>query len=319
MKISVIGCGRWGAFLGWYSRSIGHDVLIWGRETSENLKVLKDKRENEYLKLDKDIKLSTSIKEAVDFSDIMIISISSQHLRETCIKLNKYNLENKVIILAMKGIEENSGFRLSQVVLNEIKQNVDVAIWVGPGHVQAFVAEIPNCMLISSTNIDVSKMVVNEFSSELIRLYIGQDIIGNEIGAAAKNVIGIAAGMLDGLGYSSLKGALIARGSREVARLVRAMGGNELTVYGLSHIGDYEATLFSKYSHNRKYGEDYVKGEKFNKLAEGVSTVKPLLDLANKCNVDMPICDAVYSIIYNKEEPKQVLSELFLRPTAFEF
>lgn len=319
MKISVIGCGRWGTFLGWYSKKIGHEVLIWGRETSNNLKILQEKRENEYLKLDEDIKLSTSIKEAVDFSDIMIISISSQHLRETCIKLNEYNLEGKILILAMKGIEENSGFRLSQVVLSEIKQNIDVAIWVGPGHVQAFVKGIPNCMLISSTNIDVSKKVVNEFSSELIRLYIGQDIIGNEIGAAAKNVIGIAAGMLDGLGYSSLKGALIARGSREVARLVRAMGGNELTVYGLSHIGDYEATLFSTYSHNRKYGEDYVKGEKFNKLAEGVSTVKPLIQLADKCNVDMPISSAIYSIIYNHDKPKEVLSELFLRPTAFEF
>lgn len=121
---------------------------------------------------------------------------------------------------------------MSEVVNEEIKQNIKLAVWVGPGHVQPFVKGIPNCMLISSSKIDITKNIIEWFSSELIRLYIGQDLIGNEIGAGAKNVIGIAAGMLDGLNYSSLKGALMARGSREISRLIRAMGGNELTIYG---------------------------------------------------------------------------------------
>lgn len=319
MRVSVIGCGRWGTFLGWYANKIGHEVLIWGRESSENMAMLKETRKNEYLQISQDIILTNSLEEAISFSEYIIVSISSQHLRTTCQKLNEFDLNGKTVILAMKGIEADTGYRLTQVLLSEVKQNIHVSIWVGPGHTQAFMEGIPNCMLISSNSIDVSKQVVTDFSSELIRLYIGQDIIGNEIGAAAKNVIGIAAGMLDGLNYSSLKGALMARGSREVARLVRAMGGNELTVYGLSHIGDYEATLFSNFSHNRRFGEDFVKGVKFTKLAEGVPTVKALLLLANKCYVEMPICNAIYSILYENQEPKQVLNDLFLRPITFEF
>ena len=120
--------------------------------------------------------------------------------------------------------------------------------------------------------------------------------------------MGIAAGMLDGGGYTTLKGPLMARGAREVARLIKALGGNELSAYGLCHLGDYETTLFSEFSHNRKFGEDYVKGIKFNKLAEGVSTAKALKYLGEKYNVDLPITNAVYSIIYQGKEPMQVFS-----------
>ena len=319
MKITVIGCGRWGSFLGWYANELEYEVLIWGRKTSNKLKQLKKERENEYLQLNEDIHLSSSLNEAVSFGDIIIISVSSQQLRNVCQKLNKFDLNKKYIILAMKGIENKTGLRLTQVFNEEIKQDYRLAVWVGPGHVQAFVKGVPNCMLISSAKIDVTKKIVDCFSSELIRLYIGQDLIGNEIGAGAKNVIGIAAGMLDGLNYNSLKGALMARGSREISRLVRAMGGNELTIYGLSHIGDYEATLFSSYSNNRKFGEDLVKDNEFNKLAEGASTVKSLMLLSDKYNIDMPISEAVYSVIYEKRDPETVLKDLFMRSTKFEF
>ena len=125
--------------------------------------------------------------------------------------------------------------------------------------------------------------------------------------------------MLDGLGYSSLKGALMARGSREISKLVRAMGGNELTVYGLSHLGDYEATLFSNFSHNRKFGEDYVKGSVYQKLAEGVDTVKALKLLSAKYDTDLPICNAINLIIQEKKDPKEVLLSLFLRSIKYEF
>ena len=219
----------------------------------------------------------------------------------------------------MKGIEKSTGLRLTQVVCEIIKQNIKVAIWVGPGHVQAFTNGVPNCMLISSIDIDTAKEIISIFNSELIRLYIGQDLIGNEIGAASKNVVGIAAGMLDGVGYASLKGALIARGSREMSRLVKAMGGNELTVYGLSHIGDYEATLFSQYSNNRKFGEQFIKGEKFEKLAEGVSTVESLLKLSKKYDVEMPITEAIHSIIVEEKNPESILKNLFIRDTKYEF
>ena len=194
-----------------------------------------------------------------------------------------------------------------------------IAVWLGPGHVEEFYRGIPNCMVIDSNDSETKKELVNEFSSELIRFYYGNDLIGNEIGAASKNVIGIAAGMLDGYHLSSLKGALMARGTREVARLIKAMGGNELSAYGLCHLGDYEATVFSKYSHNRMFGESFVKGDKYDKLAEGYYTVKALMNLADKYNVELPICKGVYDILYEKKEPRKTLEELFSRNLKTEF
>lgn len=319
MKVTVLGCGRWGTFLGWYANKINNEVLIWGRQSSKNLMELQSTRKNEYLHIDPEVMLSNSMQEAIAFGDIIIVSVSSQYLRQVCRNMNNYNLDNKIIVLAMKGIENDTGLRLTQVVLEEINQKIELAIWVGPGHVQSFVENIPNCMLISSNNITTTKTIIELFSSDLIRLYIGQDLLGNEIGAAAKNVIGIAAGMLDGLNYSSLKGALMARGAREISRLVKAMGGDELTVYGLSHVGDYEATLFSPYSNNRRFGQGYVQELVFDKLAEGVSTVKSLKLLSDKYDVDMPINSAVYSIIHQNGEPKTILNDLFKRPIKFEF
>ncbi|MBN2794500.1 MAG: NAD(P)H-dependent glycerol-3-phosphate dehydrogenase [Clostridia bacterium] len=319
MKVSVLGCGRWGTYQGWYADHIGHDVLIWGRPGSRNLETLVQTRKNDYLNLTPTMALTDDLKKAVQHGDMIIISVSSQHLRDLAIKLNQLDLKGKTFILAMKGIENETGMRLTKVMESEIQQKINLAIWVGPGHVQSFVKGIPNCMLISSENIDVTKSIIEAFSSDLIRLYIGQDLIGNEIGAAAKNVIGIAAGMLDGFDYGSLKGALMARGSREISRLVRAMGGNELTIYGLSHIGDYEATLFSPFSNNRRFGEDFVKKIPFTKLAEGASTVKSLMLLSEKYQVELPVCQAIYDVLYNEKDPKEVLSNLFVRPTTFEF
>lgn len=173
--------------------------------------------------------------------------------------------------------------------------------------------------VVNSDNEDVKQKLVNEFSSELIRFYIGTDLIGSEIGAAAKNVIGIAAGMLDGIGYTSLKGALMARAPREISRLIDAMGGNGLSAYGLCHLGDYEATLFSPWSHNRRYGESYSKGEKFEKLAEGVMTSKALYKLSLKYDVEMPITTAIYNILFENKEFKTELSKLFERSVKQEF
>jgi glycerol-3-phosphate dehydrogenase (NAD(P)+) len=320
LNISVLGCGRWGTFLAWYANKIGHNVMLWGREESKNYSKLKESRRNEYLTLPQELHLTNSLEEAVSFGEIIIISISAQELRSFAHQISVVeNMENKIFILCMKGIEAKSGKRLSQVFSEEIGRNQNVGVWVGPGHVQDFVSDIPNCMVIGSDDIEVTKKIVEGFSSNLIRFYYGQDLIGNEIGAAAKNVMGIAAGMLDGLRYSSLKGALMARGTREISRLVRAMGGNDATIYGLSHLGDYEATLFSMYSHNRRFGQAFVSGEKFDKLAEGVSTVEALKYLAQQYEVELPICNAVYEIIFENKDAKEILLDLFLRPVKFEF
>lgn len=319
MNISVLGCGRWATFLAWYSCKVGHNVMIWGRESSKSLENLKNTRKNEYLTLQDEMQISSSLDDAMSFADHHIISISAQELRGFARQLKNYDVKNKTFILCMKGIETGTGKLLSQVFSEEIGTSTNIVIWVGPGHVQDFVNGIPNCMVIGSDNIEVTKKIANELSSDLLRVYYGQDLIGNEVGAASKNVMGIAAGMLDGLGYSSLKGALMARGAREISRLVRAMGGNELTAYGLSHLGDYQATLFSPYSNNRKFGEEFVKGKKFEKLAEGVATAKALMLLSERYEVDLPISKAVYSVIECGVNPNEILQNFYMRPTKFEF
>ncbi|WBO90278.1 NAD(P)H-dependent glycerol-3-phosphate dehydrogenase [Bacillus tropicus] len=320
LNISVLGCGRWGTFIAWYANKIGHNVMLWGRENSRNYNKLSETRKNDYLTLSEDIELSNSLHKAISSAEIIIISISAQELRSFASQLNLINeIQGKTFILCMKGLEATSGKRLSQVFSETIEKNVNIAVWVGPGHVQDFVNDIPNCMVIGSENISITKEIVQEFNSDLIRFYYGQDLIGNEIGAATKNVMGIAAGMLDGLNYSSLKGSLMARGTRELSRLVTAMGGNDLTIYGLSHLGDYEATLFSLHSHNRKFGEAFVSGQKFEKLAEGVSTVKALKELSKQYDVELPISNALYEILFENKDAKDTLEELFLRPVKFEF
>ena len=319
MNISVLGCGRWGSFIGWYLVNNGHNVIQWGRTDSQSFKVLKDEGKNEYVDLDKRINLTDDLKFAVENSDIIIISISAQNLRSFMKSLLEYDLSKKKFILCMKGIEVDTGKRLSEVVIENGVSSDNVAVWVGPGHIQAFTQGYPNCMVIDSNNKELVKYLADNLRGDLIRFYYGDDIIGSEIGAAAKNVMGIAAGMLDGGGYTTLKGPLMARGAREVARLIEAMGGNGLSAYGLCHLGDYETTLFSPYSNNRNFGEKYVKGEKFSKLAEGVSTAKAMRELGIKYNVDLPITNAVYSILYENKDPLKEFSKLFSRSTRKEF
>lgn len=319
MRISVLGCGRWGTFLAYYSNITGHDTAIWGRPGSPRLKELSQTRRNAYLTLPDEITVTDSLESVLGRADIIIVSIGAQELKNLVKVVNQYDVSGRIFVLCMKGIDASSGMRLTQVFQQEIKQVCELAVWLGPGHVQDFLDNTPNCMLIGSTDIKTTKSVVDALKSDLIRFYYGQDLIGNEIGAASKNAIGIAAGMLDGLNMSSLKGALMARGTREISRLVRTMGGNELTIYGLCHLGDYEATLFSPHSHNRRFGEALARKEAFSRLAEGVDTIKALRLLSERHDVDMPICDALYSIVHKNEDPKTVLDGLFLRSIKFEF
>jgi glycerol-3-phosphate dehydrogenase (NAD(P)+) len=227
--------------------------------------------------------------------------------------------KDKIFVLCMKGIEIKTGKRLSQIAEEHLDPSNKVAVWLGPGHVEEFCAGRPNCMVIDSNDAPTKHKLVELFSSNLIRFYYGNDLIGNEIGAAAKNVVGIAAGVLDGLGLSSLKGALMSRGTREISRLIESLGGNPVSVYGLCHLGDYEATVFSPYSHNRRFGEAWVKGESFDKLAEGYYTVLALLRIGGKYGVDLPICRAVYDVVYGKSDAKEAIEGLFERSLKYEF
>ncbi len=318
MKITTIGCGRWGTFITWYLDSIGHTITLYGRESSANMQELIETRQNSILEIPQSITLTTDIS-CVDDSEVLILSINSQGLRALCAQLAQRGLKNTIVVLCMKGIEIETGERLSQIASGILDSSNDVAVWLGPGHVQEFYKGIPNCMVIDSENAKVKETLVDSFSSDLIRFYYGQDLIGNEIGAAAKNVIGIAAGMLDGLHLSTLKGALMSRGAREIARLISAVGGNELSAYGLCHLGDYEATVFSKFSQNRLYGEKFAQKQTYDKLAEGYYTVKALVKMAEKYGVDLPICSVVYSVLYENIDFANALDTLFNRSLKTEW
>ncbi len=318
MKIAVIGCGRWGSLIAWYLDSIQHEVILYGRESSKNMQRFLSDRKNDLLQLPDSVTLLTDL-ECICDTDVIVISVNSQGLQALMDEIKILNPKNKIFVLCMKGIEISTGRRLSQVATDNLDYSNEVAVWLGPGHVQEFYKGIPNCMVIDSNNETVKKLLVDNFSSNLIRFYYGQDLIGNEIGGAAKNVIGIAAGMLDGLELSTLKGALMSRGTREVARLIKAIGGNELSAYGLCHLGDYEATIFSVFSHNRQFGESYVRNEQYHELAEGYYTVKALMNLGKNYGVDLPISSAVYDILYKDKNAKEVLETLFTRSLKNEF
>ena len=318
-NITVIGCGRWGSFIAKYLSDIGHRVTLYGRETSAHMQAFLTTRENDFMKLPDDVRLSTNLKEALDGAEYVLISIGSQGLRALLREVRAAGVTALKLALCMKGLEVGTGKRLTEIVGEELGEDARVAVWLGPGHVQDFCRGIPNCMVIDSADEALKQELVAAFSGPLIRFYYGTDLIGNEIGAAAKNVVGIAAGLLDGLGLSPLKGALMSRGTREIARLIVALGGKELSAYGLCHLGDYEATVFSPHSHNRRFGEAFARGERFDALAEGYYTVKALNLLAKEKGVDLPICAVIEKALYHGAPVKETLFSLFERSLKQEF
>lgn len=317
---SLIGCGRWGTFLAWYSVNYAKfdAVDMYDIPTSPNFIELKETRKNAYLSLTDNMYLHNNIEDVLK-NDFIIISIGCQHFRSLCKQLNSYNLSGKTFLLAMKGLEETTAKTMFEIMKEEVKQNIHVAVLAGPGHVQDYMKKVPSCAVIDSDEPDTVRNVIDMMQSELIRFYFGADLMGNQVGAALKNVIGLAAGILDGLEWYGLKGALMARAPVEVGRLIAHFGGNAKTAYGLAHLGDYEATLFSKHSHNRTFGEKFARGEDFGKLAEGVPTLQAVKTIADKEGIDMPICQALYKAIYEKADIKTTIHSMFDRDLKQEF
>lgn len=319
MKVTIIGCGRWGSLITWYLDRLGHDVTLYGRASSRHMQGFLETRRNDLLTLPESVALSTDIA-CVKDAEVIIVSIDSQGLRRLLVEeLAPLGLKNKIFVLCMKGLEIGTGKRLSEIVEESVDESNRVAVWIGPGHVQEFYAGIPNCMVIDSRDETVKDRLVEAFSGDLIRFYYGQDLLGNEIGAASKNVIGIAAGFLDGMGLSTLKGALMSRGTREISRLIEALGGNPVSAYGLCHLGDYEATVFSPYSHNRGFGEKFVRGEEYHDLAEGYYTALALHEMAERLGIELPICEAVYRVLYCRKDARDEIGRLFHRSLKKEF
>ena len=312
MNIAVIGCGRWGSLITWYLDTLGHHMTLYGRRDSARMQRFMETRQNDLLTLPESIALTNDLH-CVEAAETIVISIGAQGLQKLMEELKPLNLEGKTFVLCMKGLEIGTGRRLSQIAKENLPASCHIAVWLGPGHVQEFYNGIPNCMVIDSEEEAVKHRLISAFSGELIRFYYGSDLLGNEVGAAAKNVVGIAAGFLDGLGLTTLKGALMSRGTREVARLIHAMGGNELSAYGLCHLGDYEATVFSPFSHNRRFGQLFVEGKTFDKLAEGYYTVEALLTLGKAYHVELPICEAVHAALYEGVDPRAAIQNLMNR------
>jgi glycerol-3-phosphate dehydrogenase (NAD(P)+) len=314
----VLGCGRWGSFHLWNAAKLGHLPLGWEPEGSPAMERLAHDRCNEYLTLPDEVRLTTDLSEALD-ADLLLVSIPSQEWRGLACLIAEYGLEGMDLVLCMKGLERDTGKRMSEIAAESGLTARSISAWLGPGHPQELVAGVPGCMLIASAHEDDAVRLASLLGGSLIRFYRSIDLTGCEIGAAAKNVVGIAAGMLDGLGFPGLKGALMARAPQEVARVVAAAGGDWRSVYGLSHIGDYEATLFSMLSRNRAFGEAMVGGRPPAGLAEGVETSGAFEMLAERMGVEVPITSAVRAVIRGEYGAREAVERLFGRPSREEF
>ena len=321
-QISILGCGRWASFHAWYQiEKLHNDVLMWGRAEDSSFIRLMNTQKNDYIAMPKALHYSTDLQATLDFADTIIIAISAQAMQDLAQNIGKHQPQNKTFVLCMKGIDQNSGELLSQILRKNISDSNRICVWVGPGHIEELTAGQPNVMIISGDHPQTVKRLINMFESPLISILSSDDLVGVEVGAAAKNVMGIAAGFLDGLGKSSLKGALMARGCYEVSLLIEKMGGNKMTAFGMSHLGDFEATLFSKNSHNRRYGEEFIRGHLSDNIgtAEGVGTTKALYQLSQKFGVFMPIINTIYGILYLEADKNDLIHDLFKVATHKEF
>jgi glycerol-3-phosphate dehydrogenase (NAD(P)+) len=314
LKLAVLGCGRWGSFHLWYGDKLGFRTMGWEPAKDPVIVSLMKNRGNDYLKLPDGVGLTLSLEKALEGADLVVVSCPAQSFRQLAGLLSRHDLTRSDVSLCMKGLEETTGKRLSEICAEAGVVARSVCAWVGPGHPQEFVKGVPGCMIVASEDEGAAERLSRRVNSSLLRMYHSRDIIGCEIGAAAKNVIGIAAGMLDGRGMAGLKGALMARGPQEFARLVSAAGGDWRSVYGLSHLGDYEATLFSPWSRNSAWGEAFVRGGASPGLAEGVPSCGALLKLAGFHGVELPITEAVFGMIRGVAGFDEAVEPLFGRP-----
>jgi glycerol-3-phosphate dehydrogenase (NAD(P)+) len=321
IKISVIGAGSWGTAVALHLAKKKHDVTLW--ETfPDYLKVLQAKRENVKflpgIKFPDELVLTSDINTAVKGKDVIVLAIPSQYLKKVLERIK--NFDKKTIFVSLvKGFEENTLLRISELV-KSILGDVDICALSGPSIAVEFARDIPTT-IVGAGNIETTKKIQEIFMGRNLRVYTNTDIVGVELGGALKNIIAIACGISDGLGYGdNTKAALMTRGLAEISRLGIKMGADPLTFAGLAGMGDMIVTCTSKHSRNRGVGEKIGKGETLNKIlkdmhmvAEGVWTVKSVLKLAEKFGVEMPIARAVYEILWEGKKPFDEVGELMGR------
>ena len=322
-EIGVLGAGSWGIALAVLLEKNGHKVTVWSA-LEEEIEMLSKKREHKEklpgVILPEVMEFTVKEEEAVCGKDIIVMAVPSVFVRSTAARIKNLVSDSQVIVNVAKGIEEDSLMTMSEIIKDEIPKAA-VAVLSGPSHAEEVGRGIPTTIVVGAEKKDTAEYIQNIFMSEVFRVYISPDICGIELGAALKNVVALAAGIADGLGYGdNTKAALITRGIAEITRLGIAMGGKAETFSGLSGIGDLIVTCASVHSRNRKAGYLIGQGrsmqeamEEVKMVVEGVYSAKAAMKLAKKYQVSMPIIEQVNQVLFENKPAKDGVRDLMLR------
>ncbi|MCI9430746.1 MAG: NAD(P)H-dependent glycerol-3-phosphate dehydrogenase [Lachnospiraceae bacterium] len=327
-SIGVIGAGSWGTALAYLLYQNGHDVTLWSIVEAE-VELLTTKRENPDklpgVKLPDSMVITSDLQEAVSGKDVLVLAVPSLFVRSTACKMKEYVGKGQIIVNVAKGIEDGTLHTLSQVIGSELPQ-AEIAVMSGPSHAEEVGQGIPTTIVVGARNRETAEYLQNIFMSNVFRVYTSPDVLGIELGGALKNVVALAAGIADGLGYGdNTKAALITRGITEIARLGMAMGGKLETFSGLSGIGDLIVTCASMHSRNRRAGILIGKGYSYeeamkevNMVVEGVYSAKAAIGLAEKYQVQIPIIEQVNEVLFHGKKADEAVKDLMLRDKKLE-
>ncbi len=322
-KVGVLGAGAWGIALAVLLKNNGNDVTIWSKLQSE-VDMLKNDRENSVtlpgIKIQDDMKVTADLKEAVEGMDIVVMAVASKFTRQTAASLKGIIKQGQVIVNVSKGIEEETLMTLTEVINDEVPE-ADAAVLSGPSHAEEVGRGLPTTVVVGANTFETAQLIQNAFMSKVFRVYTSPDVLGIELGGSLKNVIALAAGMADGLGYGdNTKAALITRGIAEVSRLGIKMGADMNTVAGLSGIGDLIVTCASMHSRNRRAGILIGQGKtadeamkEVNAVVEGVFSARAAYKLADKYGVSMPIVEQVNKVLFENKNVKDAVVDLMER------
>lgn len=319
-KITVLGCG-WGTALAMAANSNGHDVTLWSPFEKEVADILATRQQSRLLpgvKIPAAISVTTNLEKA-DGSDAIIVAVPSRFTRETAVKLKSLR-DRGIIVNVSKGIEDGTHLRLSQVLAEELPED-KIVVLSGPSHAEEVARNIPTSIVSSSQDPAAAEVVQDLLMSKDLRIYTNDDVVGVELGGALKNIIALAAGILDGMGLGdNTKAALLTRGLSEITRLGISMGARMDTFSGLAGIGDLVVTCTSVHSRNRRFGILIGQGVSVEKALEEVGTVegyyatKMAFELSREKEIIMPITEQCYNVLYNGEETTVALKALMSRP-----
>ena len=327
-EIGMIGAGSWGTALTWLLTNNGHNVTVWSALDAEIEMLKKDREQKSKLPgviLSEDTRFTTDLKAAVEGKDLLVLAVPSPFTRSTAARLKDVVEDGQIIVNVAKGIEENTLMTLSQIIEEEVTQ-AEVAVLSGPSHAEEVGKGLPTVIVAGAKHKETAEYIQNIFMNEVFRVYASPDVLGIEIGAALKNVVALAAGIADGLGYGdNTKAALITRGITEIARLGIKMGGHFETFCGLSGIGDLIVTCASMHSRNRRAGILIGKGytmeeamDEVKMVVEGVYSAKAAMTLAEKYEVQLPIIEQVNEVLFHGKAAAQAVNDLMLRDKKIE-